>query len=342
MTSMGPGIGIVGAGLIVEHAHLPAYRDAGFRVVGITDANPARAADLARRFGLEALPSVNALLDDGRIDIIDCAITPSAQRAVLEQAFDSGRHVLAQKPLADSLEEARALVDRADRAGVVLAVNQQMRWDPTVQAMKQGLASGVIGRPVLLRYRLNFMGEYPGPHWVNDLDRLFARFGTIHYVDSARYLFGEPNRVTARLLKDPEQHAKGETFINVWLEWPDGTVMVGFERYTSKTGDVEAILQLDGTQGAIRGDLGLYHDYPHPNPDRVERIDYAVGEWTVVSESDTWLPGAFAEPMRSLIRAIETDERPATDARDNLRTLEVIEAMYESDRTGRSVTLEGT
>lgn len=334
------GIGVVGAGLIVEHAHLPAYKSAGLTVRGVYDQDRARADRLAAEFGVQAYRSLDQLVEDEGVDIVDCAVTPDAQEQLVPQFLNAGKHVLCQKPLADSLEVAQDLVERADRRGLKLAVNQQMRWEPTIQEMKRRLIDGRVGEPVLLSYRLNFMGEYPGPHWLNDLDRLFARFGTIHYIDSARYLLGEPSRVTARLLRDKVQHASGETFINAWLEWPNGATMVAFERYTCKTGDIECDIRLEGTRGAVTGRLGIYLDYPSPHADVIKAIQYDDPGWTLVSTTQTWLPGAFAKPMQSLIDAIQTNGEPATSGHDNLRTLRLVEALYESDRLGRTVDLD--
>lgn len=340
MTDNQPGIAIIGAGLIVEHAHLPAYRAAGLGVRGLLDQDLDRAARLADAWGVRAYGSIDELCEDPAVSIIDCAVTPDAQERLVPLLAAAGKHMLCQKPLAGSLSGAEELVGLAERAGVILAVNQQMRWDPTIRAMKRALVDGSVGDPVLLNYRLNFMGEYPGRHWINDQTRLFATFGTIHYLDSARFLFGEPERVTARLLRDRDQWASGETFVNCWVEWPDGTVLVGFERYTCKTGDIECSIRLDGTSGAVRGTLGIYLDYPNPQPDRVEQQRYGDGLWTLVSDDSFWLPDAFAQPMLSLIEAMRDGGEPATSGRDNLGTLRVVEALYQSDRLGRTVALD--
>jgi len=81
-------------------------------------------------------------------------------------------------------------------------------------------------------------------------------------------------------------------------------------------------------------------DYPAPHADVIEAVQYGDPEWTLVSDTETWLPGAFAKPMLSLIDAIQTNGEPATSGRDNLRTLRIVEALYESDRLGRTVTLD--
>jgi predicted dehydrogenase len=332
------GIGVIGAGLIVSNAHLPAYRKAGFDVRTIYDVDRARASSVADTWGLDVCDSLDELLARDDIDVVDIAVTPTAQQSIAKIVLESGRHVLAQKPLAHSLAEADALVQTAAASNRHLAVNQQMRWSPTVAAMKAAIGDGTIGEPVLLSYRLNIAGEYPPDHWLSQETRYMASFGTIHYVDSARFLFGEPEKVTARLLTDPIQNATGETFINSWLEWPNGAVCIGFERYTTRAGDEPVFMRLEGTAGAVEGTLGLYLDYPDGAPDHVKRLGYG-GSWEIVDEESRWLPDAFSGPMLGLMNAILTDTDPPTSAADNLGTLRIVEALYRSDRDGRSIYL---
>ena len=85
--SMGHGIGIVGAGGIVNYAHLPAYKQAGFKVVGIADKNRVQAERTASDHGIpKVYASVEDLLDDSQVEIVDIAVYPSVQVEVIEQA----------------------------------------------------------------------------------------------------------------------------------------------------------------------------------------------------------------------------------------------------------------
>ncbi|MGH9298692.1 MAG: Gfo/Idh/MocA family protein [Acidimicrobiales bacterium] len=332
------GIGVIGAGLIVSNAHLPAYRKAGFDVRAIFDVDQNRASSVADTWDLDVCRSLDELLARDDIDVIDIAVTPTAQQSLARAVLESGRHALAQKPLAHTLPEAEALVQTAAASRRCLAVNQQMRWAPSVKAMKAALREGTIGEPVLLSYRLNIAGEYPPDHWLSHEERYMASFGTIHYVDSARYLFGEPEKVTARLLTDRVQNATGETFINSWLEWPNGPVFVGFERYTNRTEDEPVFMRLEGTEGVVKGTLGLYVNYPDGASDLVERMRYG-GSWEIVDDEGRWLPDAFSGPMLGLMNAILTDTEPPTSAADNLGTLRIVEALYRSNAEGRSIYL---
>lgn len=332
-------IGIVGAGLIVENAHLPAYRKAGFDVAGICDTQPDRAASLARSFGIADYPSLDALLADPTIDIVDIAVTPHAQHEVARRALDAGKHLLCQKPLAHDVRDAAALVRYAEQADRKLAVNQQMRWAPTVAAMRRALADGLIGEPLSLSYKMNMLGEYPKDHWLSGEDRYMASYGTIHYLDSARSLFGEPDWATARLLTDPRQNAVGETWINAWIEWEGGPFFSIYERYTSQLGNTDVDFILEGTSGAVQGRLGIYTDYPNPNPDIIEVFTSAAGGWEPYPLEGAWLPDAFAEPMRALREAIDAGTSPQTSGADNLHTLRIVEALYRSNAERRSIAI---
>ena len=274
------------------------------------------------------------------MNVVDIAITPEGQDAVARKAFAAGKHVLAQKPLASTLDAARSLVEAAEQAGVLLAVNQQQRWSPAVRAFRAALDDGFLGDPITLSYRVDIAGEYAPEHWLSQLPRFMATYGTIHYIDSARALFGEPEFVTARLLSSAGQVSAGETFINAWIEWASGVRMIVFERYTNAAAPEPSMIRLDGTRGSVRARLGVYDDYPKPIPDVVERSAHDGREWKDVSDGSTWLPDAFAGPMGSLLDAVRLGGEPVTSGADNLKTLAVVEALYRSDAERRTVRIE--
>src|SRR3954464_12392135 len=131
------GIGVVGAGFIVRDCHLVAYAAAGFPGVGITPRTRPPAEEVARLRGVpRVVDSVEELLDDTAVAVVDVAVPPAEQPGIIRRILDHPRRVrglLAQKPLAPSYAEARSLVEACQRAGVVLQVNQNMRYDHSVR-----------------------------------------------------------------------------------------------------------------------------------------------------------------------------------------------------------------
>ena len=121
-----PGIGCVGAGFIMADCHLVAYAEAGIRPVAITSRRPEAAAAVAAGHGIPRVhATLDGLLDDPAVEVLDIAVPPDVQPAVIEAALARAgriRGILAQKPLAPSYAEARRLVERCEAAGVTLVV----------------------------------------------------------------------------------------------------------------------------------------------------------------------------------------------------------------------------
>src|SRR5690242_9129880 len=143
------GIGCVRAGFIMRDCHLVAYRQAGFNPVAICSRNPEHARAVAGQHGLaRSYASLTGLLNDPAVEVLDIAVPPNAQPDVIRQAVEHKGHtrgILAQKPLALTVAEARECVERCERAGIALAVNQNMRYDQSIRAMKDLLRRGWLG-----------------------------------------------------------------------------------------------------------------------------------------------------------------------------------------------------
>src|SRR5262249_4698666 len=152
------GIGVVGAGFIVRDCHLVAYTEAAYHVVGITSRTLTTAQEVAALRGVpKVYRSLEEMLDDPAIEVVDIAVPPDAQPGVIRRVLEHPLRVqgiLAQKPLAMSYGDAADLVAACERAGVVLQVNQNMRYDPSVRALKSLLDDGRLGEPVLATIEL--------------------------------------------------------------------------------------------------------------------------------------------------------------------------------------------
>src|SRR5262245_50529282 len=159
-------IGCVGAGFIMRDCHLVAYRNAGFNPVAIASRSGNTAREVAARHGIARVhDTIESLLADRSIEILDVAVPPDAQPEIIRRAVELGkgrlRGILAQKPLALSLTDARDLVKRCADAGIVFAVNQNMRFDQSVRAAKDVLHRAWIGEPVLATIDMRAI-----PHWM--------------------------------------------------------------------------------------------------------------------------------------------------------------------------------
>src|SRR5215470_9801358 len=163
------GIGIIGAGFIVREVHLAAYRKAGFNVVAIASRTPAHAQAVAAQWGIPRVhASYRDLLADLQVQIVDLAFPPDRQAEVIREALPNADHlrgILAQKPLAHTTRQAAEIVGWCADAGIPLAVNQNMRYDQSMRALKDLLNRGVLGAPVLATIEMRAR-----PHWQGFLE----------------------------------------------------------------------------------------------------------------------------------------------------------------------------
>lgn len=332
------GIGIVGAGAIVDGAHLPAYRGAGLPVLGIFDTDSARAHAVAERHGVREYTSLDDLLADPRVEVVDIAVIPDAQGDVAHRALAAGKHVLAQKPFARDLDAARALVREAEERGLLIAVNQQLRFDEGFAAARAMMATGWIGEPLAVSITVSIDTNWGAWPWMSTSPTLDLWYHSIHYLDAVRYLLGDPVSVYSTASRYAGQGPAGETRTISVLVYDNDVRAVVHTFHGNTWGDAEAGFRIEGTQGVIKGTLGLLYDYPHGRPDTLlVRSDVVPTDgWLCYPVTGRWLPDAFVGPMKSLLTAIVDGGQPVTSGSDNLRTLALVMALYRSIETGQA------
>src|SRR5438034_1060697 len=276
-------IGILGSGFIVNDCHLVAYRKAGFNPVAIASRTRARAEQVAKRHGVpKVYDSCEQLLDDPRIEVLDLAVPPQAQLGLINAACarKTAKGILAQKPLGMNHAEAEEAVAACESAGIILAVNQNMRYDHSVRAAKTLLDNGTIGEPVIATIEMRGI-----PHWADwhkDLGWLTLRIMSIHHLNTFRYWFGDPEGIYCSVRPDPRTtfpHKDGIcTYI---LEYGKGLRCVGIDdTWTgpAKEGcpaDIRIEWRIEGTNGLAMGDIGWCKS-PYTTPSTIRYA--AIGE----------------------------------------------------------------
>jgi predicted dehydrogenase len=324
---------IVGAGEIVDVAHLPAYTAHGLDIVGITDMNAERAAQIAQRHGIERVyRSHEELAADPTVEVVDIAVYPWVQCGIAAQLLESGKHLLCQKPLSYDYDEAARLVELAAARSRKLVVNQQLRYSESIAAMKAMLAQGWIGDPYEVSWDFHLGTPWEAWPWVVTQPRLDLNQYTIHFLDAVRWMLGEPLRVYGTQAREPGQKEAGETRTISVLEFAGETRAWLRSFHKNHTGDPRAEFRIDGTQGSIRGTIGLVYDYPRGRVDTLEVNSRALPTdgWMPYPVMTRWFPTAFIGPMAALLDSIATGKEAATSGRDHLATLRIVHALYRS------------
>lgn len=332
---------IIGAGGIVHDAHLPAYRKAGFPVFGIYDLDNSKAEALARKF---EIPTVFHTLEDaigqapGNV-IFDLAIPPSGFLQVLEK-LPAGVPVLLQKPMGQTIEEARAIRDLCHTKNLIAAVNFQMRFAPAVARAREMIQEGLLGEVHDMEVRILVYTPWQLWTFLEGIPRMEMLHHSVHYIDLVRSFFGDPLCVYARTVKHPSMMKLASTRSNIIMDYGD----IVRANITTNHGHMygieeqESYVKWEGTRGAIKTRLGLLLDYPRGQPDVFRYVLLEAGktpEWREVEIDGTWFPDAFISSMRSLMFFVDgdTDKLP-TSVDDAYKTMAVVEAAYQSNGFG--------
>ena len=337
---------IIGAGGIVGDAHLPAYRQAGFNVFGITDPMKAKAEVLAAKYNIRhAFAAVaDAVAHAPTNAVYDIATMPEHYINILNQLPD-GCAVLIQKPMGDDFAQAQEILEICQRKNLVAAINFQLRFAPFVSAARYMIESGMIGELYDLEVRVTIHTPWEIFPAVMVHPRLEILYHSIHYIDVMRSFLGDPKTVMAKTLKHP---AKGlsSSRSTILLDYGDTVHAVINTNHDHNFGakHQESFIKWEGTKGAIKAKMGLLMDYPRGVPDQFEYCFLEEGkepEWKTLALEGSWFPEAFVGTMSSLMRYKEgsSNELPIS-VEDVIHTMAVVESAYISHEKGGVIIAE--
>lgn len=340
-------IGCIGAGFIMSDCHLVAYRKAGFNPVGITSLLLEDSERIAKQHNLEKVYNTwQELVFDPSIEILDIAVPPNVQLEIVREAVKQKhlKGILCQKPVAMSLEGAREIAALSKQYNIPIAVNSNMRYDQSMRALKYALDQNLLGDRVLATIEMRAV-----PHWqqfLRQYSKLEIYSMGIHHIDIFRYLYGDPEKITAVCRTDPRTqfpHQDGivqftykydDDFMatsldDVWA-WPESPC----ER------DIYIKWRVEGSEGMAHGFIG-WPNHPEPCPSTLRLTCKAYpNQWLEPTWDTLWFPDAFVGTMSGLLRAVETNTQPEISAEDNIKTIACVEACYASIEQERTVTLE--
>ena len=223
-----PGIGIVGCGGIVRSSHLRSYATYGQRVVGVYDVRPEATVGIREAYGVETIfDSLAELLGHSEIEIVDIATHPDVRPALIREALAAGKHVLAQKPLAENLDTARELVEEAERLGLRLAVNQNGRWAPAWRVATLLVERGAVGDVVAVTHLYDHNYGFTLGTVFDGIEHLVLYDYSVHWFDITRCWL-EAKRATsvrAREYRTPNQPPESTAPWGAWatIEYEDGS-----------------------------------------------------------------------------------------------------------------------
>lgn len=333
--------GLIGCGRVApRHAEsLSASPDA--TLAAVADIDEDRANRFALRFCADPTTDYQRLLARPDIDVVSIC-TPSGLHAHMAmEAMQAGKHVIVEKPIALTVADADRLIAAARANGVKLCVVLQNRYNPPMQDLKRAVEGGLLGRLLLgnatVRWHRSQDYYEDGWHgtWAMDGGALMNQ--SIHHIDALQWLMGRPQSVfayTATLAHRMEAEDTGVAVIRF-----EGGALGSVEGSTvTYPENLEGSVAIFGERGSVKvGGTAL-------NRKVVWRI---AGELAQASDP---LPSDQVDPpsvygashgavIADMVAAIREDREPRTNGSEARRSLMLVQAMYESSRTGRVVDL---
>lgn len=335
-------VGIIGCGLMGRR-HADGYLQLPDRavVVACCDSNVEAAADLARQIDqpdVRVLPEWQAVIDDEAVNAVSICMPHHLHAPLVVAALEAGKHVLLEKPMAMNLAEARLMVDTATRMGRVFMVAQNQRYIAAHDHIKALLEQGAIGDIFAVRIDGNQLLSriYPPGHWLFSKATSgggVIRTTAIHKIDLLRYLVGEVRRVSAfQKISGLNPDMDCEDVAAISMEFVNGAVGEAFFTFAARHAPISTatgeLTVLYGTQGMIHN-VGGWHVHS-------EVIDaYREGP-TPLNLPREDVQQSFQREVRHFVECIESGQEPLTSGRDNLGTIAVVDAIYESIASGQA------
>ncbi|CAM2913748.1 Gfo/Idh/MocA family protein [Rariglobus hedericola] len=355
---------IVGCGSISPtHAKaLRALPPADARLTHCCDINTTLAEAFAKQFDLK-IASFEELLADPAIDVLTFC-TPSGLHASLgARALAAGKHVVIEKPMEITAAACEPLIAAQRAAGCKLAIISQHRFDPSSQQVRGAIDRGELGSLVLAEARVPWhrsqeyydSGDWRGT-WALDGGGCLMNQG-VHTVDLLLWLAGPVKTVYAQMRTAAHERIEVEDVVTATLTFANGAIG-NLMATTSAYPGFPAYLGLHGTQGSavIEGDeLHLLaikgRDTIHGKTATAHALQVATGGTKSATANASAIPatapadGAWAwgdahrEQFADFIRAVRTDGTPLVDGVAGRAAVALINAVYESARTGRVIIL---
>jgi predicted dehydrogenase len=352
-------VGVIGTSWFADLYHLPNLKShPQVDLVAICGRNPARAQEMASKYAIPAVFSdYRAMFERAGLDAVVIATPDDQHYPMTMDALDAGLHVLCEKPLALTLEHARAMYAKAEATRVKHMVSFTFRWLPVYQYLHELIQSGYLGR--CYHCDVSYLSDYARDgryRWRFDPTRAHGVLGDfgVHMIDLARLLVGEIRRVSAHLaafvtIAGPEgaviEAANQSAVLTVeFANGAQGTIHLSGVAHTGGRGQEQRIA-LHGEAGALVSDFQLAGWRMEINGARAEEKEFQP----LVLPDRVWGDAPRGDVLalfqrqsvadRLFVDAILADGPIAPSFWDGMKAQEVIAAAITSHQTGSWVSL---
>ncbi len=332
---------MIGTGAI-SHKHAQAYKNIGFQLTVCTDINETYGRKFADQYGAEFVPTYEAVCRHPKVDYVDVCTFPDFRMQPIAICAEAGKHVQVQKPISTDLETASLMLDTARKAGILLGVVSQHRFDDASLFLSKAIADGRLGK--LLQADCYVKWFRSADYYSRPIKGSWKTEGggalinqAIHGIDILRWLAGPVKEVFAVWQLGALHKIESEDVVNAVMKFSSGATGVlqastaFWPGYTERT-------EFHGTKGTaiISGDKlttwDVENDSGEPAPLAREVASGASDPMAISLEP-------FERQFLDFGDAIAKGRKPRVAGEEGYQALEIVDAVYRSCRLGEKVTL---
>lgn len=311
----------------------------GVECVAVCDPVRERAEALAREYGIPSVhEAAEELLQKETLDFVDIVTPVETHEPLVLLAAAQTLPVICQKPMAPSLEAAEAMVAACRNAGTPFFVHENWRWQRPLRQLKQVLSEGRIGHP--FRARIQFSNSFPvfdNQPFLAELEQFILTDIGSHILDTARFLFGEVSALYCRTQRI-HRHIRGEDVATVLMTMGEGMSVVCEMSYASRLENErfpQTYVVVEGETGSV--ELGPDYQVRVTTENGTHARRYPPPRHAWADPAYDLVQASIVPCNANLLAALRGQGAAETTASDNLETVRLVFAAYESARAGRVV-----
>ena len=332
-------VGLIGTGAIAR-LHARVYANLGFSVRVCTAMRKEHGRRFAAEIGAEFVDDYRAVCSHPQIDYVDVCTFPDFRLQAVDACAAHSRHVQVQKPMATTLDTARRMLDTANRAGIVLGVVSQHRFDESSQFLEKAVRAGRLGR--LLQCDAYVKWHRTDEYYSRPVKGTWANEGggalisqAIHQVDLLRWIAGPVQNVFGAWQLGAAHAIESEDVVSAVVTYTSGATGV-IQASTAFWPGYPERLEFHGTRGTavISGDRLVVWDVKNdegPAPPLAGHVASGASDPMAISLAP------FERQFSDFAAAIKSGGRPLVSGEEGYQALAVVDAVYRSCRTGETV-----
>jgi predicted dehydrogenase len=335
------GYALVGLGRLTMNQILPALKEAKHsRVVALVSGDPAKAKKLAGEYGIDAAKGIynyenyDTLRDNPEVDVIYVCLPNGMHAEYTVRGAKAGKHVLCEKPMANTVAECRQMIDACREAKRKLMIAYRLRYEPITNAAIQMVRDKVMGQPRVITAEAGFNMNVQDPKnlpW--RLNKKLAGGGPlldigIYALNATRYLTGEePTEVNATSYTPPNdpRFVDVEDAITWQLKFPSGVLANCSTTYSASQ-----------NRYRVLGPSGFIESEPFLSYTNLRLVKAIKGKPEPVDLAQV---NHFTAEFDHMSQCVMADREPLTPGEEGLKDMKVIEAIYEAIKTQKTVKL---